>query len=214
MIDNKERIKKLLKFGEDTYYYAQIIKRRKDNPTLSKSEVKISSVFLTSPKKLDEYWDFLTERANLENARIYISLTPRSLRKYTSLCLMEFSKRVLNNSYEKAWRVTDSVALSKNTIQTRGIIEGGGRWIVDIDSTYTEYKNAVLNFLWLEKGVRIEELLETPNGFHLVVRPFNYMGLLKDFRDTKDRNDYTFQKNNETYKFTLRREGNTILYAP
>lgn len=214
MIDNKERIKKLLKFGEDTYYYAQIIKRRKDNPTLSKSEVKISSVFLTSPKKLDEYWDFLTERANLENARIYISLTPRSLRKYTSLCLMEFSKRVLNNSYEKAWRVTDSVALSKNTIQTRGIIEGGGRWIVDIDSTYTEYKNAVLNFLWLEKGVRIEELLETPNGFHLVVRPFNYMGLLKDFRDTKDRDDYTFQKNNETYKFTLRREGNTILYAP
>lgn len=210
MIDNKERIKNIISFDNegDIFYYAQIIKRRKENPGLEKGEVKLGSMFITSREKLEDYWKLMTPRAKVENARIYVSLCPRSLRKFTALCLMEYSKRVLNNSYTNSWKIPDSVALSKNTIRTKGVVNGGSFWIVDIDSRNEQYKNEIAEFI--REHVNIVEILDTPNGYHLVIKPFNYRNMDK----------YLVSKKLENYvlpggcEFSLKREGNTILYAP
>ena len=211
MTDNKDKIKDLLKFDNSnndcTYYYVQIIKRRKDNPDLERNEIKIGSFFLTDENKLEEYWNFIKERADKENARVYISLNPRSLRRFTALCLMEYSKRVMNNSFDKSWKIPDSCALNKNSIKTRGITDSG-RWVVDVDSNSEEIKNGVGEFI--KTHTKILHILKTPNGFHLIVSPFNYRKL-DTFRISKSADDY---KIDQGYEFTLRREGNTILYAP
>ena len=213
MIDNLVYIKQLLKFEEsgDTYYYLQLIKRKKDNPEMTKGEVKLGSGFITSLEKLDTLFEVFKERANLENGRIYISLAPRSIKKFTGLCLMEYGKRVANESYQSSWRVPDQVALMKETIKTKGLGENfKGRWIVDVDYPDPNYKNKVYQFL--SRYTRIQTVLLTLRGYHLVIDPFNYKKLDQGgYRISKSRDDYQF---NGFYQFTLRREGNTILYAP
>lgn len=215
MVDNLVYIKQLLKFEEgtgDTYYYLQVIKRRKDNPGMTKSEIKLGSGFITSLEKLDTLFEVYKERADLENGRIYISLAPRSLKRFTGLCLMEYGKRVANESYQSSWRIPDQVALMKETIKTKGVgdVNFKGRWIVDIDYPDPDYKNKVYQFLY--GYTKIQTVLLTPRGYHIVVDPFNYRKLdIEGYRVSKSRDDYQF---NGSYQFTLRREGNTILYAP
>lgn len=209
MINNLDLIRGLLKFDEsgDTYYYVQIIKRRKDNPSLNRSEVKISSIFLTNKNDLDKYWnDFIKERADSENARVYISINPRSLQKFTGLCLMEYSKRVLNNSFAKSWRVPDSCAISKDTIK-RGFSDIKS-WILDVDNP--DSVESVKEFI--SGYTKIIQTIPTPNGYHIAVSPFNYRRL-DSFRTSMSDNIYIFGEE-KRHEFCLKMEGNTVLYAP
>ena len=53
MIDNFDKIKSLLRFENDNdFYFLQIIKRKKDNPGLEKSEKTLKNYFIYS---LDEF---------------------------------------------------------------------------------------------------------------------------------------------------------------
>ena len=212
MIDNKEQIKDLLLFKNDgdTYYYLQLIKRRKDNPGMKKSEMKLGSGFITSLEKFEDLYEIFKERANIENCRIYISLAPRSLKKFTGLCLIEYGKRIANESYQSSWRIPDQVALMKETIKTKDL-GCSGRWVIDIDSPEQEYKMELYDFI--SSYTKVLKVLFTPGGYHLIIEPFNYRKL-DPYRVSISRDDYVFKYNEFEYQFTLRREGNTILYAP
>jgi len=175
MIDNFEKIKPLLVFGENTYYYLQIIQRRKDpgNENIRTPEQQKWSKFIVSTKDLDSFKEDIIGICKLFNARAYIELNPRCLEKFSILSARRLLDRIYLKNYNRIGSLRNKVALDEDTIRTRGLIPGR-RWIVDVDNKdwYEEIKD------WLLKEkVNIVETLPTLNGYHIIVEAFNYKSL-------------------------------------
>ena len=206
LVDNIEKISNLLKFKENTYYFIQVIQRKKENPDLPKSELQRGFWYITSKKDLEIHLPRIILTCNLYNARAYISLIPRSLEKLGKKCLLEFSKRVLNNSYTNIFSIPQKSALSDET-RMPGIFPKP-YWMIDIDSKDSTYIDNIILYLKSLKIIIVEKL-DTPNGIHIIIEAFNPK-LIEDLRIIRARDDY---KLNTGEEFTLRNECNTILYS-
>ena len=199
--DNIDKIKSLLKFKEGIFYYVQVIQRKKENPELPKSDLKRYQTFITSLEDLDIHIPRIKKICNDYNARAYISLIPRSLEKLAKECLLEYAKRVANEEYKQAWSIPNRVALNDN-IRAKGVYNKPF-WLFDIDNA--EYYPVIKEIIE-DKGIKIFETIDTPNGIHVLVEAFNPKLLAK----YKKGEDYEFP-NGE--KFTFRGDSNTILFA-
>jgi hypothetical protein len=201
MVNNLDKIKSLLVFEKGvTYYFIQVIQRKKENPDLPKSEMQRGFWYITSMEELEIHWPRIKKTCEDYNARAYISLIPRSLEKLGKKCLMEYSKRVINNEYSRVFAIPQKNALSKETIYSKGEKPW---WCVDIDNPEQMPKISEYFLLF----TNIKAILETPNGYHLIVECFNPK-VIKPYATRKD--DYKFASGEE---FTLRKECNTILYS-
>lgn len=205
-IDNKEQILPYLVFGKNTFYFVQCIQRRKENPFLEKDSYQRGYWFITSLREFEIHLERMRSMAEHFNARVYISMCPRSLEKLTKHCIVEMGKRVISENYSLSFSIPQKLALSKD------VLEKGIRpkpiWIVDIDSKEENYRNNIIKYL-KEIDVEILGTLDTLNGYHLLVNAFN-IGLLKTLRVTIKRNDY---KLNSGEVFTILPEGNTVLFV-
>ena len=205
-INNLSKIKSFLRFKENTYYFVQVIQRRKENPDLPKTEIQRGFWYITSLSDLDIHWPKILMLCNVYNARAYISLVPRSLEKFGKQCLLAYSERVVNGSYKNIFSVPQKIALSNKVIDSKRLFDKT-MWMIDIDSNKDQYKDRILNFI---AGItKIHLVLKTPNGFHLVVDSFNPKAIMKH-RIVVSRDDYKLETGEE---FTLREESNTILYS-
>ena len=205
MVNNFDKIKSLLVFKKDvTYYFIQVIQRRKDNPDLPKPEMQRGFWFITGLNDLEIHWPRIKKICNDYNARAYISLIPRSLEKLGKKCLLEYSKRVANNEYSKIFAIPQKNALSKETIHCSDLLKKPW-WCVDIDvdSSMPFISETFLKF------TNIRSILKTPNGYHLIIDCFNPK-LIEQYRIKRGSDDYDLGNN---IKFTLRKECNTVLYS-
>lgn len=216
IVDNSKDIVNLLNFKTNSkgkpeiYYFVQVIQRRKENPDLPIQEIQRYAWWITDLEVLKKSWDRLKDMCKHFKARAYISITPRSLEKFGKQCMFEYSKRVANNDYSNIHNIPKKVALSKETIQSKGVVNKP-RWIIDVDIKDSYNLEDVKKFI--SNYTNILCVLDTPNGYHLVIESFNY-GSMKEFLVSKVREDYKFINDlGEELLFTLRREGNTILYA-
>lgn len=215
-VDNSKDIVNLLNFKvspkgkPEIYYFVQVIQRRKENPDLPLQEIQRYAWWVTDLEVLKKSWDRLKHMCEYYKARAYISITPRSLEKFGKQCMFEYSKRVANNDYTNIHNIPKKVALSNETIQSKGIVDKP-RWIIDVDTKDIHSLVDIRDFI--SNYTKVLCILDTPNGYHIVIESFNF-GLLKEFLVSKKREDYKFTDDlGEERLFTLRREGNTILYA-
>jgi len=83
MNDNREHILPLLSFpSEDTFYFCQIIKRKKDNlDSQYRDSIVIKTYYLTEKNNIEKNWLEMTYIANALNARVMINLNPRSFKR-------------------------------------------------------------------------------------------------------------------------------------
>lgn len=204
-INNYDKVKSLLVFEKGvTYYFIQVIQRRKDNPELPKSEIQRGFWFITSPEDFELHWERIRKTCEDFNARAYISLIPRSLEKLGKKCLLEYSKRIANNEYSRIFSIPQKNALSIETIHCTNLIKKP-RWCIDIDCEKDMPKVSEIFLIF----TNIQSILKTPNGYHLIVDCFNPKNIL-NYRISKSRDDYRLGNGEE---FTLRKECNTILYG-
>ena len=215
VVNNFGELVNLLKFKSsgngkpEIYYFVQVIQRKKENPHLDCSEIQRYAWWVTDIEYLKKSWDRLRDMCDHFKARAYISITPRSLEKFGKRCLLEYSRRVINDDYSNIQNIPKKVALSKETIQSKGIINKP-RWIIDIDTKDQGEVSEITNFI--TNYTKLLSILETPNGYHLVIESFNYRSL-DNFLVSPRREDYKITPGKKDILFTLRREGNTILYA-
>lgn len=199
ILDNLKKITKLLDFKEGTFYYLEILQRKKDNPNVVKDR-KIYQRFITSLTELYEIYNDIKLLCKIYNARAYFSLIPRSNERFAKECLRAYTEKVCSNNYKNTFLIPDKVVLLPQVI-----CPGNKMWILDVDvedeDYIGEFKDAVDG-----KLVDIFEILNTPNGYHVVVDTFNLRS--KGLIDLKDDN-YRFEK----FEFTLRKEALTIIYA-
>lgn len=202
-IDNFDKISPLLEFGEDTYYFVQIIKRRKDpgNEELKTPEVCLWQRFIDKPETLEHLKQEVCRICDLFNARAYIELNPRSLEKWS----MELAKRLLErisvHGFQSIHRLPFKVALSEEIVKTRGLPTiKQRRWLLDVD----DISNISTVESWIkETGIKEVATIPTLNGVHKIIESFNYK------KHSLKLGGYVKTGNTE---FILSPNANTLLY--
>lgn len=162
VINNIDKIKSILTFDEDTFYFLQIIKRRKENPTLEKDCKVIKSYYVGSLDYLNKKLGEIIELCKIFNARAYINLTPRSYKKVAFLSLKKYSDLICSDNYKPVKDVFNSACGESYTEPKR--------WVIDIDNI-NDYP-IILEEL---RKINVSILIQVPtiNGIHLIVSPFN-----------------------------------------
>jgi hypothetical protein len=172
-IDNFSVVQPLLEFGKDTYYFVQIIKRRKDegNEGMDVSELCLWQRFIDRPETLDQMKQEIQELCTIYNARAYIELNPRSLERWSIELVRKLVDRISLHDFTSVQRLPNKVALSEETIKTRGLLIDRRRWMLDIDEKTT----IPIADRWItEQGIRKVATIPTLSGAHIIIESFNY----------------------------------------
>lgn len=206
-IDNFEQIENLLTFNnEDEFYMLQLLKRKKENPNMKGDSQPIKTVYLHRKGQLLELKEDLVFLANYTNSRIYLNPNVKSFKKCTCLCLAEMAKRIANDDFHKPYKVFDSVAGSAGACRdTRWVLDVD--WVDCLDSEYVYYiperekfveklREAISNIQPI--GDKLMAIIETKNGVHLIVKPFNPNEFAKLYPKV------SIHKNNPTLVYAIR----------
>jgi len=173
-IDNFNVVQPLLEFGKDTYYFVQIIKRRKDigNEGMSVSELCLWQRFIDRPETLDRMKQEIQELCTIYNARAYIELNPRSLERWSIELTRKLLDRISMHDFTSVQRLPNKVALLEETIKTRGLkVVDRRRWMLDVDEKTT----IPIADRWItEQKIRKVATIPTLSGAHIIIESFNY----------------------------------------
>jgi hypothetical protein len=179
MRDNFDLIKPLLDFSDaKTFYFIQILKRRKDNPDLKTDVQVIDNIYIYEPGDLERMRERIIDRCNKNNARAYINLNRLDVEKIALHTLKKIAELVVQGDYRVVKNAYASVCGSYHS-------ESQKRWVVDIDSDFLHLKGEIL--LVIEnlhrdiKGAKYKILAEIPtrSGVHIISNPFN----MQSFRE-------------------------------
>ena len=195
MIDNFELIKTLLEFpNDDIYYHLQIIRRGKDNPEMTGVNRVIKAYFICSLESLDKNEKEIKDLCKFFNARAYINLAPKSVKKTTLLQIKYLAERAYMGDFKKIWKSWNTCA---------GEIKGEeSRWIIDLDELKdVEMLNIIQCYLLTlrPKGEKLIARIPTKSGWHLITTPFE----LDKFKQSELGKNVDIHKNNPTLLYCL-----------
>lgn len=187
MIDNFNLIKPFLKFDKKgDFYFGQIMQRRKDNPDQKKSDNRIlKDFFITSNEKLENKRDEIIGFCRYFNARAYINLNLRNQRDVAFQMLQETGDRMSREEYHKLGSIYATCCGKKRSEQNK-------KWVVDFDngedSGFLGRVKSEIEFNCEPYGEKILIEIPTPNGVHLITKPFNltqfkYSGMVEVHKD-------------------------------
>jgi len=199
-MDNYKIIRDILDFEDsDHFYFLQILKRRKDNPNMSKDMVPIMDFYIDSMNKFNSTENIIKTICNVENARAYLRLNRRSKIRTAKDSLMLLTGYVISDQYDAAKSVYSSAA-------GRNHSDNNKKWIIDVD--WEDIPNGIDSTFYLDSMIsKVTELMieankeplvikiPTKNGVHIITRPFR----LDKFR--------------EIYKETIQKDNPTLLYS-
>jgi len=200
MLDNFEQISDLLNFDseesdilgnklkdEDTFYFAQILKRRKDkgNEGMKKGVIVVKNYYITSLEHFDKIQPEMKSLCNTLNSRAYIRLNKRSFKKTALQNIKLLIENIINEAYHSAKNLYDSACGKTPADKNK-------TWVVDLDTVdMSESYNGQIDVWGLDingfinslepMGPKLVSIIETKNGMHLITKPFN----LKKFKDEK-----------------------------
>lgn len=169
-MNNLEQIKKLLSFpDEDTFYFAQIFQRRKENPHIGSNAIVIKSYCFKSMDYLDSKMDEIITLCHAFHARAHIHLNRRSYKAVSYEALKILAERLQKGEYKVNKGIWEK-ACGRRPCQT------DKKWLIDIDfkdrARLEDIKSAI-DSCGPRNLVKTIATIETKNGFHLITRPFN-----------------------------------------
>lgn len=193
IIDNFEQINKLLRYeSDDTFYFLEILKRRKENPNLER-DVKLIKTFYLKEHELLKKKVEIKEYCEKHNARAYIRINSRSFKKVGMYALVKLSNYIKDNEFQAIKRLYDhSCGKQKNS----------KIWIVDVDTKIPDHVNQIMHYIRLCCNTNATMAqIPTLNGYHIITMPFN----------TKN---FEYHLINKTYKdiVCIHKDNPTLLY--
>lgn len=204
MINNLEKISKLLKFdSEDEFYHLQIIKRKKEHPELGSNSYLVKTYYISSLEYLLKKWEEIITLSTLHNARACINLNRRSFEKIAFQMLQKVTNQIMNKDYRSVRKAYESVCGAHSN-------ESEKKWIVDIDTHSSEIINTIAQVINTcmplhenKHHSKIYVFLPTKAGGHLISEPFN----VQEFKEKLSKLD-------PVYKCDLHPNNPTILFIP
>lgn len=207
-MNNLELIRPFLWFeGPDSFYYLQILQRKKDNPDrkLSSNNRVIKNYYINSFDYLMDKWDEITGLCDYFNARAMIRLNSRCYRTVAYKTLQNIANTMSNQEY-KHIKNCYSKAVGK------GNCEPVKTWVIDIDMD----NFADVDFGWTmsnmtrlindcePKYVKILSRIPSPNGWHIISYPFN----LQQFNKEMEAHGW------DRFNVDIKKDNPTNLYVP
>jgi len=199
MVNNTEQIRSMLQFdSEDTFYFLQIFKRRKDNPDMAKDMIVLANYCVKSLDHFDTLLPDIIKQCQDNNARAYFRLNRRSYRKTSLKALKMIAGYIEDGNYRAVRKAFDSAADTHHSDPDK-------TWIIDIDYKDLEGDlDQAINEVIHSVQTLIAETdrddtvwtVNSKNGIHLICRPFN----LKKFKNLYP-------------KIDVHKDNPTILYA-
>jgi hypothetical protein len=209
MIDNIELIKPLLNFTEKgDFYMLYVFKRKKDQPEGERDNHQsvrtIKTYCIDSIEHLERRYDEVKQLCEMFKARAYIHVQKQN-HKYVSLNMLALLAERIRDGVSNQKGLFDSVVGQIKTMEKR--------WIIDVDDShepsplmmaYIEYNcdpitkvkfDEVGMPIGHEVGPKIETIIPTKNGHHLITKKFD----VKKFKDRYPNIDV--QKKNPTLLF-------------
>jgi hypothetical protein len=192
MIDNLELIKPLLNFeDEGDFYMLYILKRKKDQPEGERDNHQsvrtIRSYCIKSIEQLEKRYDEVKMMCEMFKARAYIHVQKQNHRDVSLNMMVELAQRIQNGQHQQQ-NLFDSVVGQLKTLEKR--------WIVDIDTKDEEVVHRIAKLVDMirPEGSKIEAVIPTKNGYHLITKRFDvmefkkYMNLGGDVPDIQKKN--------------------------
>lgn len=191
MINNLELIKPLLNFeNEGDFYMLYVFKRKKDQTTDKanhQSVRTIRSYCIKSIEQLENKYDEIKMMCEMFKARAYIHVQKQNHRDVSLNMMVALAQRIQNGQHEQQ-NLFDSVVGQLKTLEKR--------WIVDIDTKDEEVVHRIAKLVDMirPEGSKIEAVIPTKNGYHLITKRFDvmefkkYMSLGGDVPDIQKKN--------------------------
>ena len=181
MIDNANLIKKLLNFeSEGDFYMLYVLKRKKDQPDGERDNHQsvrtIKSYCIESIEHLDKRYDEIKQLCEMFKARAYIHVQKQNHKDVSLNMMVDLAQRIQNGRHNQKG-LFDSVVGQIKTQEKR--------WIVDIDTKENGIENLISNEIYMlrPEGPKVESIIPTKNGYHLITKRFDVMEFKKKYPD-------------------------------
>jgi hypothetical protein len=179
MIDNINLIKPLLNFSDEgDFYMLYVLKRKKDQPEGERDNHQsvrtIKTYCINSIAYLDMRYDEIKQLCELFKARAYIHVAKQNHKDVAMNMITEIVTRIQSGQINQQ-HVFDSVVGQIKTIEKR--------WIVDVDDVDLYEMKPIMDFIdtLRPEGPKIEALLSTRNGYHLITKRFDIQEFKKHY---------------------------------
>ena len=188
MINNLKLIKPLLNFeDEDDFYMLYVFKRKKDQPEGERDNHQsvrtIRSYCISSIEQLERKYDEIKMLCEVFKARAYIHVQKQNHKDVSLDMLVDLAQRIKSGQH-KQQNLFDSIVGQMKTLEKR--------WIVDVDDgdispmmvAHIEYEcepKTEMSFDAIgipngyKVGPKIEAVIPTKNGHHLITKKFDVM---------------------------------------
>jgi len=193
MIDNINLIKPLLNFSDDgDFYMLYILKRKKDQPIGDRDNHQsvrtIKTYSISSIEYLDKRYSEIKQLAEMFNARVYIHVQKQNHKDVSLNMMVALAQRIQDGNHQQQ-NLFDSVVGQLKTLEKR--------WIIDVDDLKeaSPMMMAYIDHKCKPYGSKIEAIIPTKNGHHLITKKFDVMEFKKQYSEVD------IQKKNPTLLF-------------
>ena len=192
-VNNFDILVPLLEFDGDSYYFLQVMKRRKENPGLHKNSVILKQYQIDSLDFLEKKMPSLIALCEKENARVMLDINKRSFKKTALVAQQKIAKYMFDGNFKSVRLAYDKACgSSKSRCEKRG----QKKWIVDVDpidgvNINALVKNYMDDIVTANMGKRpnLFFTIPSPNGVHIITNPFRFDTFMKmhpqDHKDVK-----------------------------
>jgi len=181
MIDNLDLIKPLLSFSEPgDFYMLYVFKRKKDQSEGERDNHQsvrtIKSYCVDSIEYLEKRYDEIKQLCEMFKARAYIHVQKQNHRDVSLNMMVALAQRIQDGNHNQKG-LFDSVVGQLKTYEKR--------WIVDIDVSDYHAVYEVTKFISTLKpeGPKVESVIPTKNGYHLITGKFDVKTFSEKFPD-------------------------------
>lgn len=186
MRNNYQILKDFLDFSDPgKFYLALVVKRKKDNPEMDRSEQIIKNYMIPSMDKLDRIMPEMETLCRTFNARVYLYINRRSFKNTQKAMLKTLCDQICADSVSNLNHLFDSCAASSGC--------GDKFWIIDVDMPAMPEVCSSDSYMRLESEIkmklfdslnntkpelpegesRVKLVVPSKSGFHMVTKPFD-----------------------------------------
>ena len=176
MTDNFERFRPFMQLpeeeGGDAYYVIELVRRGKDCPDLPAANYHFKNYYINTLKKYDGVQEEIRILCRTLRLRAYVSVNRKSFRQVTMNTIAEMSRRAALDDFRRPYAVFESCS-------GKFVDKDDKHWVVDVDDfvgyNTQEHCETIRNFIndCQPYGDKIELLLPTKSGMHLITKPFD-----------------------------------------
>lgn len=208
MTDNFTLISTLLDFSEpNTFYFIQILKRRKENPDMRTGVQVIDNFYLYNESDFVKLRERIVDQCEKNNARAYINLNRLDLEKVAMYTVKQTMEYIILKDFKSVKNVYATVCGSHHSEKSK-------RWVVDIDEDCLDRKDEIRKIIEklheeiVKSKYQILAEVPTKSGVHIITNPFN----MEKFR--KILTERMTDENDPIMSIDVHKNSPSILYVP